>query len=280
MFTLTLKNAPSVALEAEVLSPDRLAGRTLAEAQALQVFHGRKRAQLGDFFELHGQPGDDVVLRGDLSRVKWIGRGMTRGRLRIEGNAGMHLGSQMRGGRIELTGDADDWLGAEMHGGEIQLQGNAGAHVGAAYQGSEKGMRGGVIHIGGSAGAELGRLMRRGVIVAAGIAGEFAGLQMKGGTICLLAGAHGHVGAWMTRGTIISVAPLAMLPTYTHNCDSIPTVLRLVGRQIARLGSKLPCEEQAGVYQQFSGDFRQPGRGEIFVWKSRTALATAAVAAT
>ena len=32
------------------------------------------------FFEIDGPPGDELELHGDLSRVKWIGRGMTRGR--------------------------------------------------------------------------------------------------------------------------------------------------------------------------------------------------------
>ena len=46
--------------------------------------------------------------------MKWIGRGMTRGRIRVVGNAGMHLGAYMTGGSIEVTGNASDWVGGEM----------------------------------------------------------------------------------------------------------------------------------------------------------------------
>ena len=65
-------------------------------------------------------------MRGDAGRVKWIGRGMTRGRITIHGNAGMHLGAYMKGGTIEVTGDASDWVGAEMTAGLIRIGGNAG----------------------------------------------------------------------------------------------------------------------------------------------------------
>ena len=42
---------------------------------------------------------------------------MTRGRITIVGNAGMHLGAYMKGGAIEVSGNVSDWLGAEMSGG-------------------------------------------------------------------------------------------------------------------------------------------------------------------
>ena len=58
-----------------------------------------------------------------MSKVKWIGRGMTRGRITIMGNAGMHLGAYMKGGAIEVSGNASDWLGAEMSGGLIRIRG-------------------------------------------------------------------------------------------------------------------------------------------------------------
>ena len=41
---------------------------------------------------------------------------MTRGRITIRGNAGMHLGAYMKGGTIEVSGHASDWIGAEMSG--------------------------------------------------------------------------------------------------------------------------------------------------------------------
>src|SRR5262245_64191863 len=117
MIRLTLKDAPSVPLEAEALSPDIIATLTVDEIRALPVHLGKRQRRVDEFFEVEGETGDELEIRGDVQRVKWIGRGMTRGIVRIHGNAGMHLGSAMSGGTIEVSGDAGDWLGAEMGGG-------------------------------------------------------------------------------------------------------------------------------------------------------------------
>src|SRR5207249_10937923 len=96
--TLTLKVSPTVPLEAEVLSPDVVAGLSHDDIRALPVLLGKRQRRLDDFFTVEGAGGDELELRGDLGRVKWIGRGMTRGRIRVAGNAGMHLGAHMKGG--------------------------------------------------------------------------------------------------------------------------------------------------------------------------------------
>ena len=69
----------------------------------LPVFLGKRQCRLDDFFEVEGEGGDELEIRGDAGRVKWIGRGMTRGRITIVGNAGMHLGAYMKGGTIEVS---------------------------------------------------------------------------------------------------------------------------------------------------------------------------------
>ena len=203
----------------------------------------------------------------DAGKVKWIGRGMTRGRIRILGDAGMHLGAHMTGGTIEVSGNASDWLGAEMAGGLIRVRGNAGGQVGAAYRGSVTGMTNGTILIGGSAGLEVGMRMRRGLIVVGGLVRDFAGLEMKGGTIVLRSGAELRTGAWMTRGTIVSLAPLPLLPTFTYSSTYSPTFLRVWGRHLSALGVGIPYEEREGAYQRYTGDASVPGKGEILVWK-------------
>ncbi len=271
MITLTLKEQPTVPLEAESISPDLMAEAAHDVICALPVFHGKRQCRLDDFFEVDGAASDQILLRGDAARVKWIGRGMTRGSIRVVGNAGMHLGAYMKGGAIEVTGNGSDWIGAEMKAGEIRVQGNVGGQIGAAYRGSMQGMRGGMILVGGSAGLEIGMRMRRGLIVVGGPVRDFAGLQMKGGTLCLMSGAELRTGAWMIRGTIISLAPIPLLPTFSHACDGTPTVMRILARKLAKLGLSLPHDEQAGVYRQYSGDFSVPGRGELLVWQPHAA---------
>src|SRR5581483_221600 len=157
---LTVKERPHVPLEAEVLSPDVLAPLSHDEVCALPVVLGKRQCRLDDFFDVEGPGSEDLEIRGDAGRVKWIGRGMTRGRIAVSGNAGMHLGAYMKGGTIEVTGNASDWVGAEMTGGLIRIGGNAGGQIGAAYRGSLSGMKDGTILVGGSAGIEIGMRMR------------------------------------------------------------------------------------------------------------------------
>src|ERR1700687_4921191 len=164
MITLTLKEQPNVPLEAESLSPDVMAELRHDAIRALPIFLGKRQCRLDDFFEVEGEASEELEIRGEADRVKWIGRGMTRGRITVLGNAGMHLGAYMKGGAIEVSGNASDWVGAEMLAGLIHIHGNAGGQVGAAYRGSLQGMRDGTILIEGSAGLEVGMRMRRGVI--------------------------------------------------------------------------------------------------------------------
>jgi formylmethanofuran dehydrogenase subunit C len=270
MMTLTLKQQPTVPLEAEVLSPDVMAPLDLDGVRALPVFHGKRQQRLDEFFSVAGSPGDDVEIEGDLRKVKWIGRGMTRGRIAIRGDVGMHLGAYMTGGTIQVSGNASDWVGGEMSGGTIRVSGNAGGQIGAAYRGSNTGMTDGTIVVGGSAGLEVGMRMKRGVIVIGGPVRDFAGLQMKGGTIVLGSGAELRTGAWMMRGTIVSLRPIPIMPTFAYASTYTPTFLRILARHLATLGVTLPTDEAMGAYRRYNGDLSVPGKGEMFIWEARS----------
>ncbi|HEY2251114.1 MAG TPA: formylmethanofuran dehydrogenase subunit C [Planctomycetaceae bacterium] len=286
---LTLNEQPAVPLEAECLSPDQIAGLDDAAIGALPVFLGKRQRRVDDFFavvregvarhtgngdasaaDCAAHDGDELEIRGDAAKIKWIGRAMTRGRLKVVGNSGMHLGAYMKGGSIEVTGNASDWVGGEMTGGKIHIHGNAGGQVGGAYRGSRQGMREGTILIEGSAGLEVGLQMRRGIIAIKGPARDFVGLGMKGGTIVLCSGAELRTGAWMIRGTIISLADLKLLPTFPYACTYIPEFVRVYARHLqATLGLTIPYDPAAGGYERYCGDTCVPGKGEILVWRPR-----------
>jgi len=268
---LTLKEQPHVPLEAEVLVPDVIAALSHDEIRGLPVILGKRQCRVDDFFNVEGPGSEELVIRGNLGRVKWIGRGMTRGRITIHGDAGMHLGAYMKGGTIEVIGDASDWVGAEMSGGLIRIHGNAGGQIGAAYRGSLSGMNQGTILIGGSAGTEIGMRMRRGLIVVGGPVKDFAGLQMKAGTIILMGGAELRTGAWMVRGTIIALKPIQLLPTFAPACTYNPTFVRLCARHLQDLGVSIPSDGKDGMYQRYTGDASVPGKGEILVWQNSAA---------
>ncbi len=261
-----LKRQPSVPLEAEAITPDVVSGLSNSEIRALTIYHGKRQLPVEEFFDVEGDGSDELVLHGQLAKVRWIGRKMSRGSITVHGNVGMHLGAYMSGGRIEVHGNASDWIGAEMKNGFIHVHGNAGGQVGAAYRGSMRGMSNGTIIVDGSAGLEVGMRMRRGTIVIGGPARDFTGLQMKGGTILLLSGAEIRTGAWMNRGTIISYKPLHMMPTFAPSSDANPTFVQLLANHLKPFGVRLPSPS-AGVYRHFSGDLSVSDKGEILIWE-------------
>ena len=108
---LTLKSPPTVPLEAEAVTPDAFVNMSNEQIRASLVYHGKRHCRLDDFFEVTGEFSDQIEMHGDLQRVKMIGKGMSRGQIRVHGSVGMHLGAAMRGGQIEVTGDAGDWIG-------------------------------------------------------------------------------------------------------------------------------------------------------------------------
>ena len=251
-----------------MLSPDVVSGLAHDQIRSLPVWLGKNRRRLDEFFDVEGEKSEELRIVGDAGKVKWIGRDMTRGRIAVEGHAGMHLGSRMAGGAIEVSGDVSDWLGAEMSGGAIHVRGNAGGQVGAAYRGSLAGMRDGTIVIDGRAGLEVGQRMKRGTIVVSGGVRDFAGLEMRGGTI-VLGAAELRTGAWMLRGTIVVLQSIPILPTFAYASTYSPTFLGLYAQRLKRLGVEIPVDEHAGAYRRYTGDAAIPGKGELLVWEPR-----------
>jgi formylmethanofuran dehydrogenase subunit C len=260
MITLTLKEPVEVVpLEAEAICPDAMVSLKGDAIRALPVYLGKKQCRLDDFFTVDGGASDD-----------WIGRGMSRGRIRIVGNVGMHLGAHMKGGTIDVSGSASDWVGGEMSGGLIRIAGDAGGQIGAAYRGSRGGMTNGTIIVGGTAGLEIGMRMKRGLIVIGGLVRDFTGLEMKGGTIVLRRGAELRTGAWMRRGTIITLAPIPLLPSFLYATTYNPSFMGVYAKHLATLGVTVPYDVRDGAYRRYTGDTSVIGKGEILVWAPRS----------
>jgi formylmethanofuran dehydrogenase subunit C len=114
---------------------------------------------------------------------------------------------------------------------------------------------------------EIGMRMRRGLIAVKGPVRDFAGLQMKAGSIFLLGGAEIRTGAWMVRGTIVSLQPIALMPTFAYACTYQPPFLRLYVRRLRALGFEIPPEVEVGAYRRYTGDAAVPGKGEILLWQ-------------
>src|SRR3954468_2895292 len=262
--TLTLREEPAVPLEAEVLRPDCLAGASREEIEALSVWHGNERMSVGEFFAVSGA-GDDLRLEGDLSRVKFVGAGMTTGRMTVAGDVGMHAGAGMGGGELHVEGDAGDWAGAGMRGGTLVVRGSAGCELGGVYPGERAGMRGGEIVVHGDAGAQTGAGLRRGLIAVAGRVGDAAGLRMLAGTIVALGGIGLRAGAGMRRGSIVTMAPATPPATFVFSTTYRPSFLRLYLHRLRALGLPVRDEQLDRRYARWCGDGLELRRAEILI---------------
>jgi formylmethanofuran dehydrogenase subunit C len=262
-------NAPlSLPVEAECIYPDRFDGLDQAQVAALPVLCGRHRLALGELFTVEADGTGNIMVEGDLRHVKGVGQGMSRGRITLHGDVGMHLGAGMSGGEIVVHGNVDAWAGAHMRGGLLRVCGAAGPLLGAAYPGEKRGMSGGVILVHGDAGPRAGERMRRGLIAVQGSVGEFAGACMIAGSFvaCGLLGAR--AGAGMVRGTLVALGGLAggLLPTFLYACTYQPVFLRLILRRLQDWGLPIPLAQVEGLYQRYSGDVTALGKGEILVY--------------
>lgn len=265
IFQLTCARGAPVRLEG--ITPDRLCSMSTPEVARLEVLQGNASVALGDLFRISGDAADGrLAFEGDLGGIHEIGCGMNGGEIVVRGNAGRHVGGGMTGGAIHIHGDAGDWLGCEMKGGLIHIHGSAGNYAGAAYTGSRRGMTEGTILIEGSVGSHLGASMRRGLVAVGGDCGDVAGLEMIAGSI-LVFGACGRApGAGMKRGTIgvFGTAPVPLLPTFGAAGRFRPLFLRLILRELKRLGFPSRDELSNVELVLHHGDLVGLGKGEVW----------------
>jgi len=248
-------------VEAECISPDAFAEKSVNEIAILQVWEGNRKRTLGELFKIEQDAessSEEATIRisGDISKVRRIGAKMSMGRIIVEGDAGMHLGEEMRGGNITVTDNAASWAGSMMKNGTIEIKGDAGDYIGSAYRGSTEGMGGGEIIIHGNAGNEVGCFMRKGIIKVYGNIGSFAGMHLRNGTIFIQGNSEGRAGAEMTDGKIVVCGYIpSILPTFT--IDSI------------RPKVKVNKEEAQGPFYRFTGDLADHGDGKLFVSQAK-----------
>ncbi|PWB52913.1 MAG: formylmethanofuran dehydrogenase subunit C [Candidatus Methanoperedenaceae archaeon] len=251
MQTITIKPKKEIkiSVEAENITPDKLAGKTEQEIQSMEAWVGNQKTTLGELFSIRVEgsaPAAEtkIVMEGDFARVKRIGEGMTSGLLIINGNVDMHLGNKMSGGNITVKGNVDSWAGREMKGGELIIEGNAGYYLGAGYRGESCGMRGGKITVLGNALDFVGEHMCGGEIIVKGNTGILPGLSNNGGKI-VIEGNTSRPGSEMSKGTII----------VNGTVDEMMPVFKLEGN-----------EDLGGVlYKKYTGDVISNGKGLLYV---------------
>jgi formylmethanofuran dehydrogenase subunit C len=244
--TITPRRKFQISVEAEVISPDRFAGKSKADIEKMAVWEGNRAMQLGELFDVKADSAGSetkIVLSGDFSRVKRIGEGMKSGEIVINGNVDMHCGALMSGGKITVKGNADSWCGREMLGGEILVEGNAAHYVGAGYRGETKGIASGRITVTGNAGDFVGENMAGGELLINGSVGTLAGSGMTGGKL-VIGGDAAIPGGDMKKGTIIVKGKIEMLPSF--KAEGSETV-------------------DGAEMKKFVGDLANKGSGTVYV---------------
>lgn len=223
---LKLKKEPTFSLEAESITPDNFLGRSDKEIGDLPIFHGNEKLAIKDLFNVSGNAGDkldevEIVVNGNLSKVKRIGEKMSGGSIIINSDVGMHVGNTMTGGKLLVNGNADDWAGAMMEGGELEITGNAGNYVGAAYRGNWIGMTDGIIKVKGSVGFEAMTWARGSTPqkkypkLICGSATQFLGIHNHGGIIICEGDAEARVAADQARGFVVVKGKIErMMPSF------------------------------------------------------------------
>ncbi len=249
-------------VQAECINPDNFQGKTPEEIGKLMIWEGNRKRNLSDLFMIREQrenqrDSTQIVVDGNVSRVRRLGAYMKSGTIKIRGDTGLHLGEEMEGGDIDVDGNVGGWAGSMMKGGTIRIKGDVGDHLGGPYRGSNKGMQRGKIEVHGNVGNEAGSYMRNGMIKIYGDAGQFTGLRMSNGTIYIQGNCSERAGGSMTGGKIIADGHVkAVLPTFT--IESVRPKVKIEDGEVGK-----------GPYYLFMGDLSENGRGRLYVHKEK-----------
>ena len=146
---LTPKEQPEVPIEADVITPDYFAGKSIEDIEKIAMWNGNRQFRLKEFFDVAGESAENaseikIIIDGDVYNTKRIGQGMTAGEIIVKGNANMYVGADMTGGKITVEGNTGSWAGQDMKGGELTIMGDSADYVGSAYRGDWRGMSGGL----------------------------------------------------------------------------------------------------------------------------------------
>lgn len=140
-----------------------------------------------DFQELNriikSSEEEELIINNCMGQ-RYIGCGLSTGRIKIYGIPGNALGAYLDGAAITVYGNAQDSIGDTMNEGNIFIHGSCGDTPGYA-------MRGGKIFIKGNAGYRAGIHMKSyqdksPVLIIGGAAGSFLGEYLAGGKIVVL----------------------------------------------------------------------------------------------
>jgi len=258
IITFNQKKTSQIALEFDELIPDKVYQWEKSDFDKYMVPIGNSRFILSDYFDIevkgesksHNQV--EIILNGDLSRVKYIGSKMTGGQIIANGNVDLHCGSEMAGGSIFVNGNAESYAGREMTGGKLEILGDVNELCGSSYIGEWRGMTGGIITIHGNAGKQLGECLTGGKIHVKGNCDILPGIHMNKGLIWIDGNVTRWPGGQMKNGDILIKGTLSrFLEGFIQ--EEIVTNPTIAGKSFT------------GKYIKFTGDVAINGKGNLWL---------------
>ena len=264
LLTFRLRDKPPQRVDLSGLTPAALNGKSQTEIAALSIQTTRRVLTVGDLFDVQWGDLDEIIFEGGSERLDRVGAGLTCGRIRVVGEAGVEVGRAMTGGVLRIEGSTGPWAGSGLRGGILKIVGDTGERLGGPLAGETEGMNGGVIHVLGGAGARAGDRLRRGFILIEGAAADYAGSRMIAGTLAIGGKAGALPGYLMNRGTILLAGGAdSMAPTF-RDCGTFELVVaRLLAAHVAPFSARLEAALRAPL-RRFAGDLAALGKGEIF----------------
>jgi formylmethanofuran dehydrogenase subunit C len=263
--TFSLRAAPAQRLDLSPLTPHNLAGKTVAEVDAIELGTTRTRVTAGDVFRIRKGDPAAIVMEGGSPRFDRVGMGLTAGSIRVEGEVGVEAGRLMSGGQLTVRGDAGPFAGSGMKGGTLTIQGDAGERLAGPLSGETVGMSGGILHVHGDADERAGDRLRRGVILIEGRAGAYAGSRMIAGTLAIGGEAGDLPGYLMGRGTILLGQGATLFSPTFGDCGEYDLVAaRLIADYVAQASAKLARLFRRPL-RRLAGDLAALGKGEILL---------------
>jgi formylmethanofuran dehydrogenase subunit C len=262
-FTFTLRQEPPQRVDLSALTPDRLAGKSLADIEKIEIGTTRASTKVGDLFKI--SEGDLKALRyeGGSARFDLIGANLLPDfSIHVEGDAGAQLGRLAKGGRITVSGGAGPYAASGNIGAHIEIKGDAGDLLAGPLAGELAGMTGGRVVVRGKAGARAGDRLRRGIIIIEGDAGDDLGSRIIAGTIVTLGKTSGRVGYLNKRGSLVLGKRPEISSTYIDCGGHVLTFARLFARSL-KDDSAAAAVVLSEKLQRFGGDTAVYGKGEI-----------------
>ena len=233
-FTFTLRQEPPQRVDLSALTPDRLAGKSAAQIEQIEIGTTRASTKVGDLFKIAEGDLKNVRYEGGSSRFDLIGAKLLPDfAIHVEGDVGAQLGRLAKGGRITVCGSAGPFAASGNLGRTYRDQAATWAIFSRGRsRASLPAWRAGAWSC--AAGPARAPAIGCGAAfsIVEGDAGEDVGSRVIAGTIFVLGQSQGRIGYLNKRGSIVLSRGDCFGPTYVDCGAHDLTFARLFARSL------------------------------------------------